>query len=82
MPLILIHYDLHQRPDVEYPDLIPILTGMGARRLTSSTWVVTTDRGVADVRDDVQICALPGDRFVVAEIKEWRTISTLNRIEG
>ena len=82
MPIILIHYDLQQRPDVEYPDLIPILTGMGARRLTASTWFVATDRGVADVRDEVQICALPGDRFVIAEITEWRTMSTLNRIEG
>jgi hypothetical protein len=36
---------------------------------------------VAELRDEIQLCALQGDRFVVAEISEWRTMSTLNRID-
>jgi hypothetical protein len=36
MPIFLIHYDLPQKPDVEHPDLIPILTRIGAKRLTAT----------------------------------------------
>jgi hypothetical protein len=81
MPLFLVHYELLQKPDVEYPTLIPTLTRLGARRLTSSTWVVRSQCGVAELRDEIQLAALQGDRFVIAEVTAWRTIGTLNRID-
>jgi hypothetical protein len=81
MPTFLIHYDLQQKPDVEYPDLIPILTRLGAKRLTATAWALVTNIGIADLRDEIQICALPGDRFVIAQISDWRTMGTINRIE-
>ena len=79
--MYLIHYDLPQKPDVEYPELIPILTRLGAKRLTANAWAVRTEKGVAGIRDEIQICALPGDRFVIAQITEWRTIGTYARID-
>ena len=81
MALFLIHYELLQKPDVEYPALIPTLTRLGAKRLTSSAWALRAEMGVAQLRDEIQLCALQGDRFVVAELGEWRTMSTLNRID-
>jgi len=81
MPVFLVHYDLLQKPDDEYPALIPTLTRLGARRLTSTAWALRADIGVAQLRDEIQICALQGDRFVVAELREWRTMSTMNRID-
>ena len=81
MRLFLIHYELLQKPDVEYPTLIPTLTRLGAKRLTSTAWAIRGDMSVAELRDEIQLCALQGDRFVVAEISEWRTMSTLNRID-
>ena len=81
MPVFLIHYDLPQKPDVDYPELIPILTRLGAKRLTATAWALRTEMGVADIRDEIQICALPGDRFVIAQITEWRTIATYTRID-
>jgi hypothetical protein len=79
--VFLIHYELLQKPDTEYPALIPTLTRLGAVRLTGSAWAVRADMSVAQVRDEIQLCALQGDRFVVAELSEWRTMSTLNRID-
>ena len=81
MPVFLIHYDLLQKPDVEYPTLIPTLTRLGATRLTSTAWAVRAEMGVAELRDEIQLCALQGDRLVVAQLSEWRTIGTLNRID-
>ena len=81
MAVLLIHYELLQKPDVEYPTLIPTLTRLGAKRLTSTAWAVRTGMGVRELRDEIQLCALQGDRFVVAEMSDWRTVSTLNRIE-
>jgi hypothetical protein len=81
MAVFLIHYELLQKPDVEYPTLIPTLERLGARRLTATMWVLKGDGGVAHVRDAIQLCALQGDRFVVAEVQDWRTIGTLNRID-
>jgi len=79
--VFLVHCDLLQKPDVEYPTLIPTLTRLSARRLTSTAWALRADIGVAQLRDEIQICALQGDRFVVAELREWRTMSTMNRID-
>jgi hypothetical protein len=79
--VFLIHYELLHKPDTEYPALIPTLTRLGAVRLTSSAWAMRADMSVAQVRDEIQLCALQGDRFVVAELSEWRTMSTLNRID-
>ena len=81
MPILLIHYDLLQKPDVEYPTLIPTLTRLGATRLTSTAWAVRTDMSVADLRDEIELCAVQGDRFVIAELSEWRTMGTLARID-
>ena len=81
MPVFLIHYDLLQKPDVEYPTLIPTLTRLGARRVTASAWVVRTDMGVAELRDEIEPCAVQGDRFVIAQLSEWRTMGTLNSID-
>jgi hypothetical protein len=81
MPVFLIHYDLLQKPDVEYPTLIPTLNRLGAKRLTSTAWAVQSDLGVAGLRDEIQLCALQGDRFVIAQLSEWRTIGTMNRID-
>lgn len=81
MAIFLIHYDLPQKPDVDYPELIPKLTNLGAKRLTATAWALRTEMGVADLRDEIQICALPGDRFVIAQITEWRTIGTYARID-
>ena len=77
MPVFLIHYALLQKPDVEYPTL----TALGARRLTSTAWAVRAEMGVAELRDAIQLCAVQGDRFVIAQLSEWRTIGTLNRID-
>ena len=81
MALFLIHYELLQKPDVEYPTLIPTLTRLGATRLTSTAWAVRADMTVVQLRDEIQLCALQGDRFVIAELNEWRTMGTLNRID-
>jgi hypothetical protein len=81
VPLFLIHYDLLQKPDVEYPTLIPTLTRLGAKRLTSTAWAVRADMSVAELRDEIQLCAVQGDRFVIAQVGEWRTIGTMNRID-
>jgi len=81
MAVFLIHYDLLQKPDVEYPALVPTLDRLGARRLTSTAWVVRSDLDVASVRDAIELCALQGDRFVIAQLSEWRTIGTINRID-
>jgi hypothetical protein len=81
MPVFLIHYDLLQKPDVEYPTLIPTLTRLGAKRLTSTAWAVRSDIGVADLRDEIQLCAVQGDRFVIAQMSECRTIGTMHRID-
>ena len=81
MGVFLIHYELLHKPDTEYPALIPTLTRLGAVRLTASAWAMRTDMSAAQVRDEIQLCALQGDRFVVAELSEWRTMSTLNRID-
>lgn len=80
MPIFLIHYDLPQKPDVEYPELIPILTRIGAKRLTPTAWAVQTDKSITELRDEIVMCALPGDRFVIAQISDWRAMGTLNRI--
>jgi hypothetical protein len=81
MPVFLIHYDLLQKPDVEYPTLIPTLTRLGAKRLTSTAWVVRAEMGVAELRDEIEMCALQGDRFVIAQLSEWRTMGTLHSID-
>ena len=81
MSMFLIHYDLLQKPDVEYPTLIPALTRLGARRLTASAWVVRTDMGVAELRDEIEPCAVQGDRFVIAQLSAWCTMGTLNSID-
>ena len=81
MPVFLIHYDLLQKPDVEYPTLIPTLTRLGAQRLTATAWAVRAEMGVAELRDEIQLCAVQGDRFVIAQLSEWRTMGTLNRID-
>ncbi len=81
MGVFLIHYELLHKPDTEYPALIPTLTRLGAVRLTASAWAMRADMSAAQVRDEIQLCALQGDRFVVAELSEWRTMSTLNRID-
>lgn len=81
MPVFLIHYDLLQKPDVEYPTLIPTLTRLGAKRLTSTAWAVRAEMGVAELRDEIELCAVQGDRLVIAQLGEWRTIGTLNRID-
>jgi hypothetical protein len=81
MPVFLIHYDLLQKPDVEYPTLVPTLTRLGAKRLTSTAWAVRADLKVAELRDEIQLCAVQGDRFVIAQLSEWRTMGTLNRID-
>lgn len=81
MPFFLIHYDLPQKPDIEYPELIPILTRLGAKRLTATAWAVQIDMTIAALRDEIQICALPGDRFVIAQISDWRTMGTFNKID-
>jgi len=81
MRVFLIHYDLLQKPDVEYPTLVPTLTRLGATRLTSTAWAVRTDMSVAELRDEIQHCALQGDRFVIAQLSEWRTMGTLARID-
>lgn len=49
MPLFLIHYDLLQKPDVEYPTLVPTLTRLGATRLTSTAWAVRAEMSVAEL---------------------------------
>ena len=81
MNLFLIHYDLPQKPDVEYPELIPILMRLGAKRITATGWALKTSRTIAEVRDEIVICALPGDRFVIAEISDWRASGTMARID-
>lgn len=81
MPVFLIHYDLLQKPDVEYPTLIPTLARLGATRLTSTAWAVRTDMSVAELRDEIQLCAVQGDRFVIAQLSEWRTMGTLSKID-
>ena len=81
MAVFLIHYDLLQKPDVEYPTLIPTLTRLGAKRLTATAWVVRAEMGVAELRDEVQLCAVQGDRFVFAQLSEWRTMGTLNGMD-
>ena len=81
MSVFLIHYELLHKPDTEYPALIPTLTRLGAVRLTASAWAMRANMSVAQLRDEIQLCALQGDRFVVAELSEWRTMSTLNRID-
>ena len=82
MGIFLIHYDLYSRPDVEYPTLIPKLEKLGARRLTSSTWAVKTDKPIAELRDEIEICALTGDRILVVEISDWRTVNTMITIDS
>jgi hypothetical protein len=81
MPLYLVHYDLQYRPDVEYPLLIPTLNRLGARRITATAWAVRSDMKLGDLRDEVQISAMPGDRFVIVEISDWRAMGTLSRID-
>ena len=79
--MFLIHYDLLQKPDFEYPTLIPTLTQLGATRLTSTAWAIRAEMGVAELRDAIQLCAVQGDRLVIAQLSEWRTMGTLNRID-
>ena len=81
MPIFLIHYDLPLKPDVEHPELIPILTRIGAKRLTATAWAVRTEMELTAIRDELQLCILPGDRLVVAQISEWRAMGTMSRID-
>jgi hypothetical protein len=81
VPLFLIHYDLPQKLDVEHPDLIPILTRIGARRITATAWAVRTEMELTAIRDELQLCILPGDRLVIAQISEWRAIGTMTKID-
>jgi hypothetical protein len=81
MPIFLIHYDLPQKPDVEHPDLIPILTRIGAKRLTATAWAVRTEIELTAIRDELQLCILPGDRLVIAEISQWRAMGTMSKID-
>ena len=82
MPIFLIHYDLPLKPDVEHPDLIPILTQIGAKRLTATAWAVRTEMEIAAIRDQLQLCILPGDRLVIAQISEWRAMGTMSKIDA
>src|SRR5438034_1378648 len=61
MAIFLIHYDLPQKPDVEHADLIPILTRIGAKRLTATAWAVRTEMELTAIRDELQLCILPGE---------------------
>ena len=81
MPIILIHYDFPQKPDVEHPDLLSILTRIGAKRLTATAWAVRTEMKLTDIRDELQLCILPGDRLVIAKITEWRAMGTMSKID-
>ena len=81
MPIFLVHYELQQKPDVEYPQLIPTLTKFGAGRLSASAWVLRSDKAITELRDEIQISALPGDRFVIAEVSDWRSLGTISRID-
>ena len=81
MPIFLIHYDLPQKPDVEHPELIPILTRIGAKRLTATAWAVQTEMELTAIRDELQLCILPGDRLVIAQISEWRAMGTMSKID-
>jgi hypothetical protein len=82
MAIFLIHYDMYSKPDVEYPTLIPKLTKLGARRLTASCWAVKTDVPIADIRDELEICCATGDRMLVAQISDWRTVNTMITIDS
>jgi hypothetical protein len=82
MAIFLIHYDLYSRPDVEYPTLIPKLEKLGAKRLTSSTWAVKTEKPIAELRDEVEICALTGDRILIAALEDWRTVNTMVSLDS
>ena len=82
MATFLIHYDLPLKPDVEHPELIPILARIGAKRLTATAWAVRTEMEIAAIRDELQICMLPGDRLVVAQITEWRAMGTMTPIDA
>jgi hypothetical protein len=81
MPIFLIHYDLPQKPDVEHPELIPILTRIGAKRLTATAWAVQTEMELTAIRDELQLCILPGDRLVIAQISEWRAMGTMSKLD-
>ena len=81
MPIFLIHYDLPQKPDVEHPDLIPILTRIGAKRLTATAWAVRTEVELTAIRDQLQLCIFPGDRLLIAQISEWRAIAMMAPID-
>ena len=37
---------------------------------------------IAAIRDELQICMLPGDRLVIAQINEWRAMGTMNKIDA
>jgi len=82
MAIFLIHYDLPQKPDVEHADLIPILTRIGAKRLTATAWAVRTEMELTAIRDELQLCILPGDRLVIAQISQWRAMGTMSKIDA
>jgi hypothetical protein len=81
MAIFLIHYDLPVKPDLEHPDLIPLLTRIGAKRLTATAWAVRTEMEITTIRDELQLCFMPGDRLIVAQITDWRAMGTMSRIE-
>jgi hypothetical protein len=82
MPIFLIHYDLPMKPDVEHPELIPILTRIGAKRLTATAWAVRTEMEITAMRDELQLCIMPGDRLVIAQITDWRAMGTMSKIDA
>jgi hypothetical protein len=81
MPIFLIHYDLPLKPDIEHPDFVPTLERIGAKRLTATAWALRTEMEIAAIRDQLQICILPGDRLVIAQISEWRAMGTMSKID-
>lgn len=74
--VILVTYDLLNRPEQEYQSLFMVL-GATARRVHSSAWVMITPSSAADVRNGLQDLMDPKDRLLVVKVDNcayWNTI--------
>lgn len=61
----IVCYDL-DKPGQDYKDLISRLEELGADRIQYSVWLINTNWGTADLRDDLRRFVDENDRIIVA----------------
>lgn len=79
MALYFVNYDLRKQRN--YQDLYVALTGIGAKRVLESVWVLTHNNSSCTViRDHLRQHIDADDGLVVSQVSDWASYKPLSAI--